>query len=549
MTTNLHVALQGSADSYGTLSYDIRTLASGAIGALELLLDTRLDEQQRSLASEARASSTDLLELVNNLIDYGNLQAGRLALQQSEFDLLSLVEGAAESFAALARAGRASIMTYIAPEVSLRLRGDPDRLRQVLAFLIRSTLAGDDQNDIVVQVTRAGDAGESPSGHTAMLSFEVVQKRQASTGLDAFFAPANAAQAAPGNKTELEAAVCRGLVGLMRGSTRRVTTAEDSTALGFTASFTRVEPPATSPDATGNEREDEEDDNFLLGARVLVVDDSRSNRDVIYFYLKSWRLAISTGDCVASGPEALTALRQGVASGQPYDIALIDLSMPKMDGVQLARAIHDDITIANTSLVLLTAYDDAIHRTEAHITGFAAYLTKPVRQSQLLDAIASAVFDRRAAAHDSAKILGTPPASQPAAGGAPAASTRRHHVLVVEDNLANQKLALAQLDRLGYRAHAVSNGHEAVEEVKRTGDAYSLILMDCQMPSMDGFAATRGIREIERPAGRRVPIVAMTATVTRGVREMCADAGMDDYLSKPVSRGALKDMLQKWLAV
>lgn len=516
-----------TTDILKSVNHDMRVLANSLSGALEMLRDTALDRNQRGIADQAEEAASALLELVNLVIDYDALKSGQFKLNSAEFDLASLVEQTAEGVSTLTRANQSSLMTYVSPDMPLRLRGDEARLKQVLNFLIAEAVNHTPASELVLRVAQE-HALSFVGGNRAVLRFSL---EQSASGLAAPYKT-------PTQERDLAEDVVMGLVRHMRGEIHAESEDNSSSVVWFNAEFETVS--HTSTEAETKAANAGADDSFLMNARALVVDDSKANRDVLYYYMRSWGLNISRDDCVASAAEALRALDEAYAHDRLYDMVILDLSMPEMDGLELARAIRQDPRIAHISLVLLTAFDYDVHREEAKPIGFSAFLTKPVRQSQLLDAIASAAYDQRVPEQNKQTVSANPPS-------VPLASSNSHHILIAEDNLANQKLALAQLERLGYTASAVGSGSKAIEEYHKNSHLYSLILMDCQMPDVDGFSATRAIRQDEAINGGHIPIIAMTATVTRGAREMCLDAGMDDYLSKPVSRDALHNMLMRWI--
>jgi CheY-like chemotaxis protein len=277
-----------------------------------------------------------------------------------------------------------------------------------------------------------------------------------------------------------------------------------------------------------------------------VVDDSKVHRDILENYLRSWHMH---EDAVEGAEDALEVLRAATADNNPFDLAILDLMMPDMDGFALARAIRRDPAINDMHLILLTAFDERGQGEEALQSGFSAYLVKPVKRSHLLDAIATVATSK-------AQPVNRPPSRSKSTGFVPRVRLARSDalnagrlLLLVEDNPANQKLALTQLEKLGYVADAVMNGREAVDAVARGDTDYALILMDVQMPEMDGFAATKAIRRVEMTTGKHIPIVAMTANAMQGDREACLAVGMDDYISKPVNREKLREALERWLPV
>ena len=504
------------------MSHEIRTPMNGVLGMTELLSRTELSPKQSRFVGTAHRAGESLLAIIDDILDFSKIDAGKLALEHVEFDLRQTIEDVVALLAEGAQRKGLEFACRMAAELPQRVRGDPVRLRQILTNLVNNAIKFTERGEILVDMRR-GD------GDRVRLSVSDTGVGIAPEAAATLFQPFHQGDNSTSRKfggTGLGLAIVRQLAELMGG------TVELETAPGKGSTFSvtvRLEPVASAT-ATPAARDS------LAGLRLLIVDDNPTNRSILLQHAIEWQMDASIA---SNGAEALDLLRAASAGGKPFDLAILDMKLPGMDGIELTRAIKADASLAALKLVMLSSLDAADDIERARELGVDRCLTKPVRRVELQACISALVG---AVAPSAPQCAGVVVAPVPPPAPLTLATAR---VLLAEDNAMNQELALEMLEDTGYRVTLVENGRQALAAL--ASEAFDVVLMDCQMPELDGFEATRRLRQQEAETGRRrTPVIALTANAMSGDSDRCLEAGMDDYVAKPYSRDKLLAALALW---
>lgn len=515
-------------DFLANMSHEFRTPMNAVLGMTNLLLDTTLTEEQSEYAETVHRCGNDLLTLINDILDFAKIEAGQLNIEIIDFDLRITVEAIFDLLALRGQEKGLEVICVIEPDVPSRLRGDPGRLRQILTNLVGNAIKFTSTGEVSLWVKVLEDEDQSVTLSFAVRDTGIGIPRDRVAQLFSRFTQADTSTTRKYGGTGLGLAISQQLTSLMGGDMFVESVEGEGATFSFSLGFPR------QPAQLGGTRE--RTISSVAGKRILTVDDNATNRRLLCLLLESWQCVHEEFE---HGETAIERLREAAAEGKPFDLALLDMQMPDLHGEELGRQICQDSKLSDTQLVMIASVGLRGDASRCEEIGFAAYLTKPIKESRLRRCLVEVLSRKRKPSSAKMPIITKHVLAE--------TDTSGRRILLVDDVATNRRLAAILLEKIGHRVDIAKDGQDAVQILAER--AYDLVFMDCQMPVMDGYAATRAIRDpSSQVLNRDVPVVAMTGHAGNGEREKCLEAGMNDHIEKPISRQKLESMLKKFLS-